>query len=222
MTTADEIEKIQELLTHIWVTGASADPLVHRLTDSLRLLLEDEVGETDEAGAGSALDEAGEGSTLDEALNDGWQHALDCALDLVEDELQKLRDGGDAVNPAVEAPLITLLKALDHRKLWSPDEYVPTEPESGDEGKRRDPTFGPRQNTPRQDTARLNISPRERVLKMIPMGRSELRENVTRVLTEEYGVQPSAAANAITRLLISGGPLKEIRAGKHKVLKRVA
>lgn len=208
MTTADEIEKIQELLTHIWVTGASADPLVHRLTDSLRLLLEDEVGETDEAG---------EGSPLDEALNDGWQHALDCALDLVEDELQKLHDGGDAVNPAVEAPLITLLQALDHRKLWSPDEYVPTEPESGDEGKRRDHKLGPRQDTPR-----LNISPRERVLKMIPMGRSELRENVTRVLTEEYGVQPSAAAMAITRLLVSGGPLQEMRAGKHKVLKRVA
>lgn len=198
-----------ELLTHIWATGANANPLVRRLEECVEQLLLD----AREDKKPIAKEEDAEEETLEQARDDGWQHALDSALELVEAELAPCD-----VNPAAEAPLLRIARALEHRKSWAPDEYdyaAPT-PENGDEGKQRD-----HKSAPKQDAPRLDISAKERVLEMIPMGRSELRENVTRVLTEAHGLQPNTTAMAIGRLIGDGKPLKEIKVDKYKILERV-
>jgi hypothetical protein len=144
---------------------------------------------------------------------------LDQALQLVDDELERLvsEAGACNVNPAAEGPLIRIASALDHRKSWAPDECAVPDREVGDEGKRRD-----HRGAPKRATAGLDIPAKERVLEMIPTGRSELRENVTRALTGRHGLHSSTAAMAIGRLVGDGKPLREVKVGKHKVLERVA
>lgn len=205
----------EELLAHIWVTSADADPLVRRLADFLTLRLEDKADEPDETG-----DE----ETLNRARDDGWQHGLGKSLELVEDEIDSMharhRSGRSiplAEVSLAEASLARIANAISTLQTLAPDECSRPQAERSAAGE-------PRQHgSPNeQRAAHPGTTAKEMVLKMIPPGRSELRENVTRVLTQEHRLKPSAVAQALRRLLDDGTLLREVEVGRHKVLERVA
>ena len=216
MTTTEGIE-IEELLTHIWATGAVADPLVRRLADYVDRLL-DEVQE-DDGQSDASPDE--EGPAIKQAREGGWQHGLEVAYSLVETvegALHEMPDP-DGMNTSAKQAGDRGAKAIESAQNDDSDKY--TEPEElSDQGDRREMrTRAPQQVVP---TAK-GATARDCILETIPVGRSELRENVVRMLTKEaHRLPPSTVSMALGRLIDDGKHVKEVQVGKHKVLECVA